>query len=172
MKTRTVSKWVIGVIAAVVLIGVVGLYCFSLLVSSRWKGVSGIAARCRRSRSQRDGDFGDQPPLFALAQGIVRNDPEAIRATAKVVPDLQAAGRYGETLLDSLCDNRGSDLIQRRQLKLCFRLEQTRITRTVIEPFAMANAGHSSAVVLRAMLEAGGNMNTRDEFGPPMILMN
>ena len=100
MKTRTVSKWVIGVIAAVVLIGVVGLYCFSLLVSSRWKGVSGIAARFRRSRSQGDGDFGDQPPLFAVAQRIVKNDPEAARATAKGVPDLQAAGRYGETLLD------------------------------------------------------------------------
>jgi ankyrin repeat protein len=37
---------------------------------------------------------------------------------------------------------------------------------------AMADAGHSSAPVLRAMLEAGGNANTRDEFGRPMILMN
>jgi ankyrin repeat protein len=37
---------------------------------------------------------------------------------------------------------------------------------------AMADAGHSSAAVLRAMLEAGGNANTRDEFGRPMILMN
>jgi len=36
----------------------------------------------------------------------------------------------------------------------------------------MANVGHSSAVVLRAMLEAGGNTNTRDEFGRPMILMD
>jgi ankyrin repeat protein len=38
--------------------------------------------------------------------------------------------------------------------------------------FAMANAGHSSAPVLRSMLEAGANANTRDEFGRPMILMN
>ena len=36
----------------------------------------------------------------------------------------------------------------------------------------MANARHSSAAVLRPMLEAGGNANTRDEFGRPMILMN
>src|SRR6266496_3194297 len=36
----------------------------------------------------------------------------------------------------------------------------------------MADAGHSSAPVLRSMLEAGGNANTRDEFGRPMILMN
>jgi hypothetical protein len=37
---------------------------------------------------------------------------------------------------------------------------------------AMADAGHSSAPVLRSMLEAGGNANTRDEFGRPIILMN
>ena len=36
----------------------------------------------------------------------------------------------------------------------------------------MANAVHSSAPVLRAMLDAGGNPNTRDEFGRPIILMN
>ena len=38
--------------------------------------------------------------------------------------------------------------------------------------FAMANAVHASALVLRAMLETGGNPNTRDEFGRPIILMN
>jgi len=37
---------------------------------------------------------------------------------------------------------------------------------------AMFNAVHASAPVLRAMLEAGGNPNTRDELGRPMILMN
>jgi hypothetical protein len=31
---------------------------------------------------------------------------------------------------------------------------------------------HASAPVLRAMLDAGGNANTRDEFGRPIILMN
>jgi hypothetical protein len=36
----------------------------------------------------------------------------------------------------------------------------------------MANAGHSSAPVLRSMLEGGGNANTHDEYGQPMILMN
>jgi ankyrin repeat protein len=40
------------------------------------------------------------------------------------------------------------------------------------DSFAMANAVHASAPVLRAMLEAGGNPNARDEFGRPMILMN
>jgi hypothetical protein len=36
----------------------------------------------------------------------------------------------------------------------------------------MADAGHSSARVLRSMLEAGGDANTRDGFNQPMILMN
>src|SRR5207249_7839248 len=40
------------------------------------------------------------------------------------------------------------------------------------DSFAMANAVHASAPVLRAMLEAGGNPNTRDKFGQPIILMN
>jgi hypothetical protein len=47
-------------------------------------------------------DFGDQPAVLAVAQSIVKNEPQAIHATAKGVPDLQAAGRYGETLFDSL----------------------------------------------------------------------
>jgi hypothetical protein len=38
--------------------------------------------------------------LFAVAQGIVKNDPDAIRAAAKGIPDLQAAGRDGATLLN------------------------------------------------------------------------
>src|SRR6266481_3720162 len=38
--------------------------------------------------------------------------------------------------------------------------------------FAMENAVHASAPILRAMLDAGGNANTRDEFGRPIILMN
>ena len=40
------------------------------------------------------------------------------------------------------------------------------------DSFAMANAVHASAPVLRAMLEAGGNPNARNEFGEPMILKN
>ena len=45
-------------------------------------------------------DFGQEPPLFAVAQGIVKNDSEAIRAAAKSVPDLQGSGRDGTTLLN------------------------------------------------------------------------
>src|SRR5437773_879867 len=118
-------------------------------------------------------DFGDQPALFAVAQGIVKNDPDAIRAAAKGVPDLQAPGRDGATLLNFA-------VMQSWQ-----RAESVDAIRTLlslgVDPnytngnrnsFAMANAVHASAPVLRAMLEAGGNPNTRDEFGRPVILMN
>src|SRR5271157_3422298 len=50
---------------------------------------------------QRSGklDFGDQPALFAVAQAIAKNDQDAIRAAAKALPDLQAPGGDGATLL-------------------------------------------------------------------------
>ena len=44
--------------------------------------------------------LGDQPALFAVAQAIVKNDQEAIRAAARAVPDLQTRGQHGTTLLD------------------------------------------------------------------------
>ncbi|PYJ90431.1 MAG: hypothetical protein DME71_06035, partial [Verrucomicrobia bacterium] len=44
-------------------------------------------------------DFGDQPALLAVAQAISANDQDAIRAAANALPDLQAPGRDGTTLL-------------------------------------------------------------------------
>jgi hypothetical protein len=43
--------------------------------------------------------FGNQPALLAVAQAVSANDHDAIRAAAKAVPDLQAPGRDGTTLL-------------------------------------------------------------------------
>jgi hypothetical protein len=118
-------------------------------------------------------DFGQQPPLFAVAQGIVKNDSEAIRAAAKNAPDLQAPGRDGTTLLNFAVTQswqrpESVDAV-RTLLSLGADPNYTTGNRN---SFAMANAGHSSAPVLRSMLEAGGNANARDEFGRPMILMN
>ena len=100
MKGRTVFKWAIGVIAIVVLIGVGAVV--SLFVVGFISLEKGEQHR-RQFQAELDSgrwDFGDQPALFAVAQGIVKNDPEAIRAAAKSVPDLQAAGRDGATLLN------------------------------------------------------------------------
>lgn len=118
-------------------------------------------------------DFGDQPALFAVAQGIVKNDQEAIRAAAKNVPDLQAPGRDGATLLDFAVRQSWQRPESVDAIKTLLSLgADPNYTNGHRDSFAMANAVHASAPVLDAMLEAGGNSNTRDEFGRPVILMN
>jgi ankyrin repeat protein len=172
VKTRTV-KWVIGVIAAVVLIGVgavVLLFVVAFISLER-----GERHRRQFQAELESGrwDFGEQPALFAVAQGIVKNDSEAIRAAAKSLPDLQAAGRDGKTLLNFAVRQSWQRSESVEGVKtLLFLGADPNYTNGNRNSLAMADAGHSSASVLRAMLEAGGNANTRDEFGRPMILMN
>ena len=124
---------------------------------------------------QRSGklDFGDQPALFAVAQAIVKNDQNAIRAAAKALPDLQAPGRDGATLLYFAVTQswQRPELAEAVRTLLSLGADPS-YTNGKPNSFAMANAVHSSEPVLRAMLEAGGNPNARDEFGEPMILMN
>jgi hypothetical protein len=124
---------------------------------------------------QRSGkwDFGDQPALFAVAQAIVKNDQDAIRAAAKVLPNLQAPGRDGTTLLYFAVTQswHRPELAEAVRTLLSLGADPN-YTNGKGDSFAMANAVHASAPVLRAMLEAGGNPNARDEFGRPMILMN
>jgi len=100
VKGRTACKWAIGVIAVVVLIGVGAVV--SLFIVGFISLEKGEQHRRQFQAEQDSGrwDFGDQPALFAVAQGIVKNDPDAIRAAAKGVPDLQAPGRDGATLLN------------------------------------------------------------------------
>jgi hypothetical protein len=124
---------------------------------------------------QRSGkwDFGDQPALFAVAQAIVKNDQDAIRAAAKALPNLQTAGPYGTTLLYFAV----TQSWQRPELAEAVRTllslgADPNYTNGKRDSFAMANAVHASAPILRAMLEAGGNPNARNEFGEPMILKN
>jgi ankyrin repeat protein len=124
---------------------------------------------------QRSGkwDFGDQPALFAVAQAIVKNDQDAIRVAAKALPDMQAPGRDGTTLLYFAVTQswQSPELVEAVRTLLSLGADPN-YTNGKPNSFAMANAVHASAPVLRAMLEAGGNPNTRDEFGGPMILMN
>jgi hypothetical protein len=173
VKGRTGFKWAIGVFIVVVLVGVGAVV--SLFVVGFISLEKGEQHRRQFQAEQDSGrwDFGDQPALFAVAQGIVKNDPDAIRAAAKGVPDLQAPGREGATLLNfavmqSWQRPESVDAI-RTLLSLGADPNYTNGNRN---SFAMVNAVHASAPVLRAMLEASGNPNTRDEFGRPVILMN
>ena len=68
--------------------------------SCRWKRASSIAANFRRSWTREGGTLAISRRCSLSLQGIVKNDPEAIRAAAKSVPDLQASGRDGATLLN------------------------------------------------------------------------
>jgi hypothetical protein len=107
---------------------------------------------------QRSGkwDFGEQPALFAVAQAIVKNDQDAIRAAAKALPNLQTPGRDGTTLLYFAV----TQSWQHRELAEAVRTllslgADPNYTNGKRDSFAMSNAVHASARVLRAMLVAG-----------------
>jgi ankyrin repeat protein len=173
VKGRGALKWATGVIAIVILIGVGGV--ISLFVIGFISMEKGERHR-RQFQAELDSGrwaFGQQPALFAVAQGIVKNDSEAIRAAAKNVPDLQAPGKDGTTLLNFAVRQSWQRPESVEAIRTLLSLgADPNYTNGKPNSLAMADAGHSSASVLRAMLEAGGNANTRDEFGRPMILMN
>src|SRR5438477_4944411 len=109
---------------------------------------------------QRSGkwDFGDQPALFAVAQGIVKSDPDAIRAAAKALPDLQAPGRDGTTLLYFAVTQswQRPELVESVRTLLSLGADPNYTNGHKIS-FALASAVHGSALLLRYMLEAGGD---------------
>jgi hypothetical protein len=124
---------------------------------------------------QRSGkwDFGDQPALFAVAQAIARNDQDAIRAAAKDVPDLQAAGRDGTTLLFFAVKQTWHHDERVEAVKTLLSAgANPNYNNGQRDSFALVEAAEGSALVLRAMLEAGGDANGRDEQGVPIILSN
>ena len=162
---------------------IISLSCLALAVGGVvWLFVAffmsmerGEEHRRQLQAEQRSGkwDFGDQPALFAVAHAIVMNDQEAIRAAAKALPDLQAPGRDGTTLLYFAVTQSWQRLELVEAVKTLLSLgADPNYTNDHRNSFALANAVHGSALLLRYMLEAGGDPNARDEFGRPIILMN
>ena len=118
-------------------------------------------------------DFSDQPVLLAVAQAITANDQGAIRAAAKNVPDLQAPGRDGTTLLAWAVREtwQRPELVEAVRTLLSLGADPN-YTNGHRESFGLANAVHGPAAGLRAMLDAGGNPNARSEYGWPIIFMH
>jgi hypothetical protein len=115
-------------------------------------------------------DFREQPALLAVATAIDRNDEDAIRAAAKKVPDLQAAGLRGKTLLYFAVE------------QASFRPELVKAVATLLScganpnynngqwmSFVMLPAMKGDVGLLRTLLEAGGNPNGTDSDGTPII---
>src|SRR5262249_39791920 len=173
MKARSAFKWAIGIVTIVIFIAVGAVICLFVVGFISLERGEQHRRRFQALLDSGKWDFGDQPALFAVAQGIVKNDPNAIRVAAKSVPDLQAPGRDGATLLDFAVRQswRRPESVESIRTLLSLGADPN-YTNGNWNSLAMANAGHSSASVLRSMLEAGGNANTRDEFRQPMILMN
>ncbi|MFL6499467.1 MAG: ankyrin repeat domain-containing protein [Candidatus Udaeobacter sp.] len=172
MKGRTVFKWTTGVMAVVILTGVGALV---LLFVVGFMSLEKSEKHRRQFQAELDSgrwDFGQEPALFAVAQGIVKNDSEAIRVAAKSVPDLQAPGKDGRTLLNFAVRQSWQRPESLDAIRTLLSLgADPNYTNGKPNSLAMADAGHSSASVLRAMLDAGGDANTRDEFGRPIVLM-
>ena len=173
MKARPVIKWAIRIIAVIIVFAVGALVLF--FVVGFWSLEKSEQHRRQIQAEQDSGrwDFGQQPAVFAVAQAIVKNDSGGIRTAAKSVPDLQAAGKDGRTLLNFAVRQSWQRPESVEAVKTLLSLgADPNYTNGKRDSFAMADAVHSSAPVLRAMLDAGGNANTNDEFGRPIILMN
>jgi hypothetical protein len=117
--------------------------------------------------------FGEEPALLAVAQAVTANDQDGIRAAAKAVPNLQAAGRDGTTLLSWTV----RETWQRPQLvdavKTLLSLgADPNFTNGHRESFALGDAVHGPLAGLRAMLDAGGNPNALNEYGWPLVFMH
>lgn len=161
---------IISIIATIAFLGVVAFFVWFGIAWSRGEE---RAAQTREEMRSGKWDFGNQPALFAVAQAIVKNDPEAIRAAAKNVPDLQAAGRDGTTLLYFAVHSTWQHEERVEAVKTLISLgANPNYNNGQPDSFALAQAVEASAIVLRAMLEGGGDPNGRDKNGVPIIFAN
>jgi hypothetical protein len=164
---------VVKIIALIATTAFFGIVAFMVWFGLEWsKGEERARQRREDQRSGKEA-FGDQPALFAVAQAIVQNDPEAIRAAAKSVPDLQAAGREGTTLLYFAVGQTWQQEQKVEAVKTLLSLgADPNYNNGQKNSFALVEAGQAAAPVLRTMLDGGGDPNGRNEEGVPLILLN
>ena len=118
-------------------------------------------------------DFRDQPELLAVANAISNNEENAIRVAARKVPDLQAPGREGKTLLFFAVDQalERPELVKAVEVLLSLGADPNH-NNGQLNSFAMWRAINGEVRLLRAMLDAGGNPNAPDFRGNPIIFDN
>ena len=118
-------------------------------------------------------NFGEHQELLAVAEAIAKNDSNAIRASAKNVRDLNAAGRDGMTLLFFAVN----ESLERPELASAVET----LLAVGINPnyhndsansFALAQSVSADIGVLRAIFDAGGDPNARDVKGQPIVFDN
>ena len=115
-------------------------------------------------------DFREQPALLAVAEAISNNDENAIRTAAKNVPDLNAAGREGKTLLFFAVDQalERPELVKAVVVLLSLGADPN-YNNGQLHSFAMWRAVNGEVGLLKAMLDAGGNPNALDFRGDPIV---
>jgi ankyrin repeat protein len=150
-----------------------GIVLFFIWFGWAWSRDEAKAKQKRDDQRSGKEAFGDQPALFAVAQAIVRNDQEGIRAALKDVPDLQAAGRNGTTLLYFAVSSTWHNERQIETVKTLLAAgADPNFNNGQPLSFALADAAAASTAVLRVMLDAGGDPNGRDSDGVPIIFSN
>jgi len=152
--------------------GAILLLPFLLIGAFEIEGNFRSAQNARETADWHSGraDFREQPALLAVATAIDRNDEDAIRAAVTKVPDLQAAGREGKTLLVFAV----IEASQRPQLvkavaTLLWCGADPNYNNGQSNSFAMWEATMHDVRLLRTLLDAGGDPNGRDFRGDPII---
>ncbi len=118
-------------------------------------------------------DFRDQAALLAVAEAISKNDENAIRVAAKNVPDFNAPGREGKTLLFFAVDQalERPELVKAVEVLLSLGADPN-YNNGQLHSFAMWRAVNGEVRLLKAMLDAGGNPNALDFRGHPIVFYN
>jgi hypothetical protein len=158
--------WVAGAIVAVPMVAVLAFWVFGMFAQARYQ-------QERADSESGKADFKSDAALLAVAQAVAKNDPDAIRAAAKNVRDLNAAGEDGKTLLYFAVD----EALEKPQM---VRAVQTLLSLGAdpnynngqLNSFALWRAVSARVDLLRAMLDAAGNPNGPDFRGNPIIFFN
>lgn len=118
-------------------------------------------------------NFGDQPALLGVGEAVSKNDTNAIRAAAKAVTDLNAAGRDGMTLLFFAVNEalERPELVSAVETLLSLGADANYHNDSA-NSFALAQSVSGEVRLLRAMLDAGGNPNSLNGKDEPIVFNN